>query len=114
MDCGAVLAVEREGGAACIYIPPCRTEIEEIEQKVIKERERYQDATQDKSDGLSAIPYISINDKAVINHLTAPCAVRNAKVLKKMTSPGNQSECGYITSFSRQRLTSYDAIFLDT
>nr|CAD7202429.1 unnamed protein product [Timema douglasi] len=58
MDCGAVQAVER------IYIPLCRTEIEEIEQKVIKERERYQDATQDKSDGLSAIPYISINDKS--------------------------------------------------
>nr|CAD7410633.1 unnamed protein product [Timema poppensis] len=44
-----------------------RTEIEEIEQKVIKERERYQDATQDKSDGLSAIPYISINDKMILN-----------------------------------------------
>nr|CAD7256790.1 unnamed protein product [Timema shepardi] len=64
MDCVAVQAVEMVGGVACIYIPLCRTEIEEIEQKVIKERERYQDATQDKSDGLSAIPYISINDKS--------------------------------------------------
>ncbi|PSN57277.1 hypothetical protein C0J52_02560 [Blattella germanica] len=40
-----------------------RFEIEEIEQRVSREREKYQAATQDKSDGLSAIPFISVNDK---------------------------------------------------
>lgn len=40
-----------------------RFEIDEIEQRVNREREKYQAATQDKVNGLSAIPFISINDK---------------------------------------------------
>lgn len=40
-----------------------RFEIDEIEQQVNREREKYQAATQDKVDGLSAIPFIAINDK---------------------------------------------------
>lgn len=43
-----------------------RFEIDEIEQRVNRERERYQAATQDKVDGLSAIPFISINDKMTL------------------------------------------------
>jgi hypothetical protein len=44
-----------------------RFEIDEIEQRVNREREKYQAATQDKADGLSAIPFISINDKVRYN-----------------------------------------------
>ncbi|KAJ4432478.1 hypothetical protein ANN_21097, partial [Periplaneta americana] len=43
-----------------------RFEIDEIEQKVNREREKYQAATQEKIDGLSAIPFISINDKMTL------------------------------------------------
>jgi Bardet-Biedl syndrome 7 protein len=43
-----------------------RFEIDEIEQRVNREREKYQAATQDKADGLSAIPFISINDKMTL------------------------------------------------
>ncbi|GFG34141.1 hypothetical protein Cfor_08141 [Coptotermes formosanus] len=43
-----------------------RFEIDEIEQRVNREREKYQAATQDKVDGLSAIPFISINDKMTL------------------------------------------------
>ncbi|KDR14735.1 Bardet-Biedl syndrome 7 protein homolog isoform X2 [Zootermopsis nevadensis] len=43
-----------------------RMEIDEIEQRVNREREKYQAATQDKVDGLSAIPFIAINDKMTL------------------------------------------------
>ncbi|KAJ8878257.1 hypothetical protein PR048_018834 [Dryococelus australis] len=43
-----------------------RAEVDEIEQKVAKEREKYQDSTLDKYDGVSAIPYISVNDKMML------------------------------------------------
>lgn len=55
----------REVSNVLVYNFLCRCEIDAIEQKVMKERERYQQATQSKSDGLSAIPFISVNDKVI-------------------------------------------------
>ncbi|GLH03728.1 Bardet-Biedl syndrome 7 protein homolog [Gryllus bimaculatus] len=43
-----------------------RSEIEEIEQRVNRERNRYQAATLDKTEGMSAIPFISVNDKMML------------------------------------------------
>lgn len=37
-------------------------EIEDLEHKVAKERERYQISTQSMSDGISAIPMLPVND----------------------------------------------------
>lgn len=42
------------------------SEIEEIEQKVKKEREKYQASTVDKTEALSALPFIAVNDKVCI------------------------------------------------
>lgn len=41
----------------------CRNEIEGIERTVVKERARYQLATQEDSVGISVIPYLNISDK---------------------------------------------------
>ncbi|XP_067000696.2 Bardet-Biedl syndrome 7 protein homolog isoform X2 [Anabrus simplex] len=43
-----------------------RSEIDEIEQRVNRERDRYQSATLDKSEGMSAIPFIAINDQITL------------------------------------------------
>ena len=45
-----------------VYLIYSRTEITEIEMVVNKERERYQATTQNKHDGVSAIPHVAIND----------------------------------------------------
>jgi hypothetical protein len=50
-----------------------RFEIDEIEQRVNREREKYQAATQDKADVLSAIPFISINDKVIFTTDNSAC-----------------------------------------
>ncbi|GLH03727.1 uncharacterized protein GBIM_09587 [Gryllus bimaculatus] len=42
------------------------TYTEEIEQRVNRERNRYQAATLDKTEGMSAIPFISVNDKMML------------------------------------------------
>lgn len=47
-------------------ISKLKHEIEELEQKVQRERERYQLSTQSMSDGLSAIPILPINDSVNI------------------------------------------------
>ncbi|KAJ9601052.1 hypothetical protein L9F63_000787 [Diploptera punctata] len=66
------IVVDTETGSVSITqdaqqkITRLRFEIEEIEQKVNREREKYQAATQDKLDGLSAIPFIAINDKMTL------------------------------------------------
>lgn len=39
-----------------------RNEIEDLEHKVARERERYQISTQSMSDGISAIPMMPVND----------------------------------------------------
>jgi hypothetical protein len=40
-------------------------EIDEIEQKVVKEREKYKQVTQTKPDALTLVPNIEINDKVL-------------------------------------------------
>jgi hypothetical protein len=40
-------------------------EIDEIEQKVLREREKYKQMTQTKPDALTIIPHIEINDKVI-------------------------------------------------
>ncbi|XP_075234502.1 BBSome complex member BBS7-like [Lycorma delicatula] len=40
-----------------------RAEVEELEQKVMKECEKYQSSTQEDSPGFSTIPFLSISDK---------------------------------------------------
>lgn len=47
-------------------ISKLKHEIDELEQKVQRERERYQLSTQSMSDGLSAIPILPINDSVNI------------------------------------------------
>lgn len=42
-----------------------RSEIEFLEQAVIKEREKYQLSTQALSSGLSAIPVMTVNDSVI-------------------------------------------------
>uniref|UniRef100_T1IBT8 Uncharacterized protein n=1 Tax=Rhodnius prolixus TaxID=13249 RepID=T1IBT8_RHOPR len=44
----------------------CRNEIEGIERTVVKERARYQLATQEDSVGISVIPYLNISDKMTL------------------------------------------------
>lgn len=40
-----------------------RTEIDELQQRVLRERDQYQAATQSAFPGISAVPFFSINDK---------------------------------------------------
>ncbi|RZF38664.1 hypothetical protein LSTR_LSTR003470 [Laodelphax striatellus] len=40
-----------------------RAEVDDLEQKVMKEREKYESATQEDSPGFSTIPFLSITDK---------------------------------------------------
>lgn len=40
-----------------------RTDIEELEQKLMKEREKYHNASLEDGYGFSAIPFFSVNDK---------------------------------------------------
>lgn len=40
-----------------------RDEIEELQQRVLKERDQYQAATQSAFPGISAVPFFSVNDK---------------------------------------------------
>jgi hypothetical protein len=44
-------------------------EIDEIEQKVVKEREKYKQVTQTKPDALTLVPNIEINDKVLKHQL---------------------------------------------
>lgn len=43
-----------------------RQEIEDLQKRVITERERYQVTSQNKS-AISAVPHFSVNDKFVLN-----------------------------------------------
>ncbi|XP_064481512.1 Bardet-Biedl syndrome 7 protein homolog [Ornithodoros turicata] len=45
-----------------------REEVEELEQKVARERENYQQSTYSEKGTLSAVPYFNINDSFVLNH----------------------------------------------
>lgn len=44
-------------------------EIDEIEQKVMREREKYKQVTQTKPDALTLLPNIEINDKVILRNL---------------------------------------------
>lgn len=46
-----------------------RNEIEDLEHKVARERERYQISTQSMSDGISAIPMMPVNDSVCLNFI---------------------------------------------
>ena len=43
----------------------CRKDIEDLQKRVVSERERYQ-VTAQKEDTISAVPHFSINDKFVL------------------------------------------------
>lgn len=45
-----------------------REEVEELQQKVLKEREKYQLAAQSEFGGVSAVPFFKINDQFNLNH----------------------------------------------
>ncbi|XP_063232547.1 Bardet-Biedl syndrome 7 protein homolog isoform X2 [Bacillus rossius redtenbacheri] len=65
------VALDADGGTVVSHdlrlkLQRLRAEVEEIELKVAKEREKYQDSTLDKFDGVSTIPYITINDKMTL------------------------------------------------
>ena len=40
-----------------------RAEVESLQERVNKERERYHQTTQSSLGGISAVPYISVNDR---------------------------------------------------
>ena len=44
----------------------CRTDLEELQQKVMTEREKYQQTAQSNT-AISAVPSFNINDKFVLN-----------------------------------------------
>nr|XP_045592027.1 Bardet-Biedl syndrome 7 protein homolog isoform X1 [Procambarus clarkii]XP_045592028.1 Bardet-Biedl syndrome 7 protein homolog isoform X1 [Procambarus clarkii] len=48
-----------------------RTEIEELQQRVLRERDQYQAATQSAFPGISAVPFFSVNDKMSLNRSDA-------------------------------------------
>ncbi|XP_035704623.1 Bardet-Biedl syndrome 7 protein homolog [Folsomia candida] len=44
-----------------------RTEIDDLQERVIQERDKYQTATQTASSGFSVVPFFKVNDKMVLN-----------------------------------------------
>ena len=49
-----------------MILPFIRQEIEDLQKKVVNERERYQVTAQTKN-AISAVPHFSVNDKFVLN-----------------------------------------------
>ncbi|XP_047495998.1 Bardet-Biedl syndrome 7 protein homolog [Penaeus chinensis] len=52
-------------------IQKLRLEIDELQQRVLKERDQYQAATQSAFPGISAVPFFSVNDKISLNRSDA-------------------------------------------
>ncbi|CAL4090214.1 unnamed protein product, partial [Meganyctiphanes norvegica] len=52
-------------------IQKLRGEIDSLQQQVLKERDRYQAATQSQFPGISAVPFFSVNDKMTLNRSDA-------------------------------------------
>ncbi|XP_066957827.1 Bardet-Biedl syndrome 7 protein homolog [Macrobrachium rosenbergii] len=52
-------------------IQKLRTEIDELQERVLKERDQYQAATQSAFPGISAVPFFSVNDKMTLNRSDA-------------------------------------------
>nr|XP_053649854.1 Bardet-Biedl syndrome 7 protein-like [Cherax quadricarinatus] len=48
-----------------------RAEIDELQQRVLRERDQYQAATQSAFPGISAVPFFSVNDKLTLNRTDA-------------------------------------------
>ncbi|XP_042226350.1 Bardet-Biedl syndrome 7 protein homolog isoform X2 [Homarus americanus] len=48
-----------------------RTEIDELQQRVLSERDQYQAATQSTFPGISAVPFFSVNDRMTLNRSDA-------------------------------------------
>ncbi|KAK7070006.1 Bardet-Biedl syndrome 7 protein, partial [Halocaridina rubra] len=48
-----------------------RTEIDELQERVLRERDQYQAATQSSFPGVSAVPFFSVNDKMTLNRSDA-------------------------------------------
>lgn len=48
-----------------MYFFVFRLEIDELQQRVLKERDQYQAATQSAFPGISAVPFFSVNDKVI-------------------------------------------------
>ncbi|CAG0887645.1 unnamed protein product [Darwinula stevensoni] len=49
------------------HITALRAELEDLQAKVAREREKYQQATQSTTSGISAVPFFSIHDKMILN-----------------------------------------------
>lgn len=47
-----------------------RNEIEELQTKVVQERDKYQSATQGNQGGYSAVPLFAINEKVLLKYHT--------------------------------------------
>ena len=68
---GAGSAGVRSDSDTCNRISKLKSEIEELQQAVTKEREKYQAQAQSTLGGMSAIPKISIKDKMTLNQTDA-------------------------------------------
>ncbi|MPC56073.1 Bardet-Biedl syndrome 7 [Portunus trituberculatus] len=54
-----------------LKIEKLRGEIDDLQQRVLRERDQYQAATQSAFPGISAVPFFSINDKMTLNRSDA-------------------------------------------
>lgn len=54
-----------------LKIQKLRTEIDDLQTRVLRERDQYQAATQSAFPGISAVPFFSINDKMTLNRSDA-------------------------------------------
>lgn len=64
-----------------------RSEIEDLQQRVLRERDQYQAATQSAFPGISAVPFFSVNDKVIYDSRVAKAvAVVEVQLDLKWTS----------------------------
>ncbi|XP_071527283.1 BBSome complex member BBS7-like isoform X2 [Panulirus ornatus] len=54
-----------------LKIQRLRSEIDDLQQQVLRERDQYQAATQSAFPGISAVPFFSVNDKITLNRSDA-------------------------------------------